>query len=259
MIKARAVVGACVLCALALGIVAVQSAAAATKGTTGFTCKEKKEPGGAGFSDAHCTSAVGTGAKYEHVAIAEGVKTEGRVTGGMARLHSVISGVNVELQATETVGEASGETKVSAGGEHFIEGTGKTTYFGVSVVKPAEKACAVEGEKVVTKELRGSSKETGMEGKLEPAAGETFAEFNIKGCTGSKALEALNGVYAVSGSIRCSGEGSTVTCTAAAVTGQGTLKLRGQIAGVDVSTTATGRKNSTEPWTPLAVTTVETP
>lgn len=261
MFRGKAAVGVCVLCAFALSAVVAQSAAGAIKGTTGFTCKEKKEAGGAGFSDAHCKTAVGTGAKFEHVGIPEGVTTEGRVTntltGGAtepAFLHSVQSGVELELKATETVGEALGSNKVNAEGEHFAEGTGKTTYSGVTVVKPAGKGCVVKGGEIVTKELRGTSLGQGMEGKLTPASEETFATFTIEGCT----IAALNGVYEVKGSINCSGQGSTVICDRTATTAQKTLKLRGQTAGVSVTTTATGRKNSTEPFTPLGVTTVET-
>jgi hypothetical protein len=261
MFKARAVIGVCVVCALAVGVVSVQGAAAAIKGTTGFTCKERKEAGGAGFSDAHCKEAVETGAKFEHVAIAQNQATEGRVTntstGGElvpARLKSVIAGVEVELQANKTVGEATGENKLS-GEEHFSEGTGKTTYSEVSVTKPAGKGCKVKGTEFSTNLLKGTSLGTGMEGKLEPAEGTKFGEFTIEGCS----IAALNGLYEITGSIKCPGVGSTVLCTHAATTAQGTLKMRGQKAGVEVSTTATARANSTEPFTPLAVTTVETP
>ncbi len=254
MIKGRAAVGVCAVCALVVSMAVVQSAVAATNGTTGFTCKESKV-GGAGFSDAHCTAAVGTGAKFEHVAFAENVTTEGRVTGGIAKLHSVISGVEVELQATATEGIANGMNTKAANGEHFAQGTGATTYSGVTVTKPEGKGCKVSGGEIKTKELKGTSAGQGMAGKLEPAAGGLFAEFNIEGCS----IAALNGKYEVKGSIVCSGEGSTVICTRAATTAQGTLTLRGQKAGIEVSTTATARANSSEPYTPLAVTTIATP
>lgn len=252
------------LCALAFSAFAAQSAAAATNGTTGFTCKEKKEPGGAGFSGAHCRAAdaVASGAKYEHVAIAQNQVTEGRVTntatGGettAARLRSTLAGVEVELQATGTLGEATGTNKLAANGEHFIEGTGQTTYSGVTVTRPAGKGCKMKGGELKTKLLRGTSAGQGMEGKLEPAEGETFAEFTIEGCS----IAALNNVYKLTGNIKCPGDGATVLCTHAATTAQGTLKWSGQKAGVEVTTTATGRANSTEAFTPLAVTTIETP
>lgn len=260
----RGAIGICLLCALVFSAFAAQGAGAVTLGTTGFTCKEKKEPGGAGFSGPHCTAAdvVKTGAKYEHVAIAQNQVTEGRVTntttGGetqVARLKSTIAGVEVELQATGTLGEATGTNKLAANGEHFIEGTGQTSYSGVSVTKPAGKGCKVKAGEFKTKLLKGTSAGQGMEGKLEPAEGTTFGEFEIEGCS----IAAINGVYQITGSIKCPGDGATVLCTHAATTAQGTLKMRGQKAGVEVTTTATGRANSTEAFTPLAVTTVETP
>lgn len=254
-------IGVCLLCAVAVGAVAAQGAAGAIKGTTGFTCKEKKEAGGVGFSDAHCEKAVGSGAAFEHVAIPQNQVTEGRVTNTntagetvVAKLKSSIAGVEVELQAKKAVGEASGANKLS-GEEHFSEGTGKTTFTEVSVTKPAGKGCTVKGTEFTTNLLRGTSLGTGMEGKLEPAEGTKFAEFNVEGCS----IAAVNGLYEVTGSIKCSGVGAMVLCTHAATTAQGTLKMRGQKAGVEVTTTATGRANSSESFTPLAVTTVETP
>jgi hypothetical protein len=264
MNRPRAAVGLCLLCAVAIAALGVQTALGATNGTTGFTCKEKKEPGGAGFSGPHCTAAdvVGTGAKYEHVAIPEGTTTEGRVTNTTtegktvpAKLRGSVSGVEVELQATGSLGLATGTNKKAGGGEHFIEGVGSTTYTGVTVTKPAGKGCKVKGGELATKELRGTSAGQGMEGKLEPASGTEFASVTIEGCS----IAGLNNTFPITGSIKCPGDGATVLCTHAAVTAQNTLKFAGQKAGIEVTTTATGRANSSEAFTPLAVTTVETP
>jgi hypothetical protein len=234
MIRVKAMIGVCAICALAISSVVVQSAAGAS--TTGFTCKEKKEPGGAGFSGPHCASAeaVGTGAKFEHVAIAEKLITEGHVTGGVAKLKSVQSGVTLELQAIKSEATATGMNNKS-GSEHFIEGTGVTTYSGVTVTSPAGKGCSVKGGAVVTNKLFGTSKGLAMEGILTPASGETFAEFTIEGCS----IAALNHIYTVKGSVRCGNDGATITCTHASTTEQGTLTLSGQKAGVEVSTTVT--------------------
>ncbi len=261
MTRVKAVIGVCVLCAIAFSAVAVQSAAGAIKGTTGFTCKEKKEPGGAGFADAHCKEAVASGAKFEHVAIAENVVTEGRVTntktGGetiAVHLLTTIAGVQLELQATGTEGLATGANKKNAEGEHFIEGTGTTTYTGVTVTKPAGKGCKVPEGKLTTNKLKGTSLGQGMEGKLEPAEGTTFMTVPIEGCI----IEALNNKYTLSGTIKCPNEGATIVCSHAPTTAQGTLKLNSVKAGVDVLTTATARANSFEPYTPVAPTTIET-
>jgi hypothetical protein len=70
----KSIVGLGLLCALMFSAFAAQSAIAA-KGTTGFTCK----PGtpSVGFSDEHCdTAAVSPAAKFEHVDIAPGTKTD---------------------------------------------------------------------------------------------------------------------------------------------------------------------------------------
>jgi hypothetical protein len=74
----RAILSLCMICALASSAFLVAGAAAATKGTTAFTCKKMAVEGGAGFSREHCKveDAVGTSAKYEHLAIAESAKTE---------------------------------------------------------------------------------------------------------------------------------------------------------------------------------------
>lgn len=260
MIRQKTLIGVCMICALFVSAVAAQSASAV--GTTGFTCKEKKEPGGAGFSDAHCKSEVSSGAKFEHVAIPEGTETEGRVSNEktasettastIAVLTSSISGVQVELQATSTLGEANGTNKKTAGGEMFIEGTGKTTYTGVTVIKPAGKSCVVKGGTIVSNLLRGTSLGQGMEGKLEPATGETFLVVTIEKCT----TEALNNTYPVTGSIRCPNIGATIFCEETAVTAQGTLKFGGNKAGVGVATTATARAKSTEAFTPVSATTI---
>lgn len=256
--RIKAVIGLWVICALALGVLGAQGASAAIVGTTGFTCKATGG-GGAGFSDAHCKTAVASGAKFEHVAIPPEVKTEGRVTNQKtasettastpARLLTSIAGVVVELQANATEGLASGTNKKNAGGEHLIEGFGATTYTEVTVTKPAGKGCKVPEGKLTTNELRGTS--TGMEGKLEPATGTEFMSVTIEGCP------VINGKYPITGSIQCPNSGVTIICTHAATTTLGTLKFGGQKAGVEVATTATARANSTQEYTPVAATTIE--
>lgn len=264
MITRKFVVGLCALCSLSLSVIAVQGAGAAIKGTTMFTCK--KTAGETGFSKEHCndSDAVGTGAKYQHVSVAQGTSTEVTVSNAAtnaetngpthAHMHVVITGIEVEIEARSTLGVGFAENKVDAAtGDHFIHGTGSTTYKEVAVVKPA--GCSVESGEIVTKELTGTSLGQGMAGKLQPASGTTFAEFNIVGPT---CPEAVKGNYKVTGSITCSGDGSTVVCTRAGTTEQGTLKVRNVKAGVDVKTTAKGREKGVGEYTPLSVTTVQT-
>jgi hypothetical protein len=260
MRRIRAVIGLCVVCALAIGAVGAPGATAAIKGTTGFTCKPATV-GGAGFSDAHCKTAVASGAKFEHVAIPENVKTEGRVTNEKtasettastpAKLLTVIAGVVVELNANKTEGLATGINTKNGSGEHVIEGFGATTYSEVTVTKPAGKGCKVAGGKITTKELRGIS--TGMEGKLEPAVGTEFMTVSIEGCT----IAALNNNYPITGTVQCPNSGATIICTHAGTTTLGTLKFGGQKAGVEVATTATARAGSSQEYTPVSATTIE--
>jgi hypothetical protein len=259
MMRIKAVIGVCVACALAIGVVGAQGATAAIKGTTGFTCKATAA-GGAGFSDAHCKTAVASGAKFAHVAIPLNLKTEGRVTNektasettasSPARLLTTIAGVVIELVANKTEGLATG-MNIEKAGEHLIEGFGTTTYSEVTMTKPAGKGCKVPGGKLTTEELRGIS--TGMEGKLEPAVGTTFMTVTIEGCS----VAGLNGKYQITGSVQCPNTGATIICTDAATTALGTLKFGGQKAGVEVATTATARAKSTEEFTPVSATTIE--
>lgn len=244
----RAIVGLCMLCALVFSALAAQTAAAASNGTTAFTCKEKVVPGGAGFSKEHCTpaDAVASGAKFEHVEIAEETTTE--ITGGnnltegetqIGLLRSTQAGVEEELQAKVVEKKPGTEAwmknrKDPVTGEHYIEGEGFLTYTEVEVTKPAGKGCKVfeEGatnEKMVTtQKLRATTKGQEMGIKFEPASGTLFAKFTISGCS----VAALNGTYETTGSLVAEVNGATISTTEANITTQGNLKLRGQKAGL---------------------------
>jgi hypothetical protein len=112
----------------------------------------------------------------------------------------------------------------------------------------------VAGGTLTSNKLRGTNLGQGMAGKLEPVEGTTFLTVPIEGCS----VPSLNNKFLVTGSISCPGTGATLECTHAATTALNTLKFGGQKAGIEVTTTATGRANSTQSYTPLAVTTVET-
>lgn len=260
------------LCALAFSAFAAQSAAAATKGTTAFTCKEVAT--GAQFSDAHCKTAKAGGSGFAHVAIAQGTTTKitgtNETTGGAkqtALLRSTQSGVEEELQAKVVEGSGSLINTIDESGEHHVHATGTITYKEVSVTKPAGKGCEVyeDTEKaeegalgvVKTKEITGTSTGQGDRILIKPAVGEVFATFIITNCS----LAALNGTYEVKGQLTATTEGATLVATEGDVTTQNTLKLRGQKAGLDGILTIKG-KDETIPdtvYTPISVTTVETP
>jgi hypothetical protein len=270
----RAILGILTLCALVVGAIGGQSAAAATKGTTGFTCVK-----GAGtLKGEHCLTTGSASATFGHVAILENTSTEGITTNANtaaettaaapAILKVTIAGTPLELKATGASGTGVGENKKAASGEHYGAGTGFTTYTGVTVVKPAEKGCdvyednaGVEGTKgtIKTNELKGTTEGQGDFGKLEPASGTTFAAFFLT-CTNPEIPEALKGTWTVTGSVKCPITGATVVCNHEEVTTQNTLKAKGSKAGVSVSTTASARvKGSGEAFKPLSGTTVETP
>ncbi len=272
--KRRATIGLCMLCALAFSAFAAQSASAVFSGTTAFTCKEKPEPGGAGFSKAHCKEAdkVASGAKYEHVPIANDTTTDLRGSNaGTAgeeavptTLRSTNSGVELELKATTVSGTGSMHNHLT-GEEHIATGTGVITYSGVTVTKPAGKGCKVFTDKlpgkekgtegvVDTRELKASTAGQGMGLKFEPAEGTVFASFIIEGCS----VSAFNKTYEVTGSVVSSSiDGATVNFTETQTTGQETLKLGGQKAGIEGTLTleATDTEIPGDVYRPLSATT----
>jgi hypothetical protein len=265
----RSVVGLCLLCALGISAIAA-SGAAASNGTTAVTCKEKKEPGGKGFSRAHCSAAdaVTEGAKYEHVAIAEetatkvkatNANTSGETTGSTTvKLQSTQSGTPLELQATGWEGTGSMfNTKDPETGEHYVQEEGTVTFTGVTVTKPAGKGCEVEGGSIKTNQLSVTSQEQGMALKFVPKFAEPFASFNMKGCS----TGALNGLYEIKGSLLGHPDGAVVTFVHSEVTAQGTLSMRGQKCGLEGTVTISGKDEAAgdASFTALSITTVETP
>jgi hypothetical protein len=201
----RAIVGLCLLCALLVSAFAAQGASAATTGTTGTA------PAGTGYN--------------------------GNITGsgGETLLHSVISGIEVELKSTELAGSGTMESMLAGTGEHTSNGTGTIEYKGVTVVKPAGKGCAVKTGQVTTEKLKATTAGQGMGLKFEPNGATPFAKFEVEGCGPTEALKALNGVYEVTGSVigePTEGTNETVF-TRLGTTNQGTLKLRGQKAGIN--------------------------
>jgi hypothetical protein len=233
-------------------------------GTTAFTCKKKESPGGAGFSKSHCKAedAVEAEAAYEQVPIAEETKTEvtgtNKDTAGenqITKLKSTISGVALELQASEVVGTGWMENFTNTLGEHFVHGEGVIHYSGVKVTAPAGKGCKVKGEELTTNVLRGYSAGQGMAGRVEPAEGEAFLTLTIEGCS----VAGLNNSYEVKGSVTCPIDGATITCTEKATTEQNTIKMAGQKVGIEGGSTGSGRAEGESTFTPLSEATVETP
>jgi hypothetical protein len=159
-----------------------------------------------------------------------------------------VSGVAIELQATELVSDGVMENKTNAGGAMYAHGVGDATFRNVLVTAPAGKGCKVRGffetdsqetqEKVVqTEELTGTTEGLTNEVKFQPAvAGSPLASFEIFNC----AVAALNHTYMLTGSVKGQTSGATVNFTHANTTAQGTLFLFGQKAGIEGSVTFRG-------------------
>ncbi len=270
----KAVVGLCLLCALAFSAVAAQSAMA-SKGTTAFTCK--KTGAGGTFAKAHCKPGEAAG-EFSHVAVTQDTTTE--ITGTNANtnaetngpeptiLKTVVSGVEVEIKSTIVSGSGSMTNKIEKAGEgvtgeHFIHGTGKIKYAGASMLKPAK--CSLEKTEYETKELTATTTAQGDTLKFQPKEGTVFIEFTV---VGAECPAGLKGNYPVSGSVAGTPEGATTTFIhgskepATGTTGQGTLKVRNvNVAGVEGKLTISGRDPTLGEvtYTPLSATTVETP
>lgn len=269
MNQRRAVIGLCMLCALFVSAITAEGASA--KGTTAYTCREKTVPGGEGFSKAHCkrADAVATGAKYEHVAIANGTTTEVSVTNAKTTsetsgaepffLAGTIGGIPVELKAT-TVSGTGTMSNSEVGGEMLATGTGAIVFSGVTILKPAGQGCVVKGSTLTTKQLKSTSagqpspeeeSNAQMFRRTEPNEGTIFAEIPIEKCT----TTTLNNTFNVTGSVKGRPDGATTVFTTADTSEQATLKLAGQTATLHGKITFSGKKSTDTAFTPLSVTT----
>ena len=246
----RAVIGICMVCALAFSAVAAQGASAATTGTTAFTCFKLPSPGTAGFKDAHCKEAVTKEAAYVHRAFTgktsitltnaeTGPETKTAVP---TKLKSVSSGFELELESPEVTGEGTMEN-LTSGTEpnilHFVKGFGFIHYKKAVVTKPSGKGCLVKGGEVVTNELKAETVGEAGGLKFAPASGEEFATFTVEGCS----VLALNRAYKVTGTVVGTPEGATTVFTHLGTTEQGTLFLGGatsQKAGIEGKVTIKG-------------------
>jgi hypothetical protein len=271
----KSLLGLCMLCALMVSAVAAQSAMAVS-GTTGFTCVNDEVNGT--LSGPHCKDSGGTG-KYKHVEIEQDKTTEIKISnatteGGTSNqlFAETIAGVPLELKATGLNGTGTQTNTLDiATGEHYIHGTALLEYTGVTVVKPEGKGCKVFTDDPVTKAK-------GVEGKIDahldfttlgqghsikftPAAGTNgapFAGFYVE-CSPVK-VPAIEGTFAVEGSVTCVPNRGTIKCNHNEVTTANTLKGKGVKAGYEGEVTVTGRvKESGAEYTPLSVTTVTTP
>ncbi|HVQ58664.1 MAG TPA: hypothetical protein VMS60_07125 [Solirubrobacterales bacterium] len=269
----KAIVGLCLLCALLLSAIAVQSASA-IKGTTAVTCKKGGgDTGGATFNEAHCKPSSPSG-EWGHYKIAENTTTEltGNNNGEPEKLKATIGGVAVTFTAAGAEGTGWIENKVDEDGEHYAHGRGTVVFTGITVA-PFTKCFVYEdtaggavGTKGVikTQELTATTKGQGDSLKLTPASGEVFKRFWIldQNKNGAGGECTIPGTYVCSGSVIGVPDGATGKTTHLGVTTQNTLKLgTGEPtikAGIEGSVTLEGRANAGDTYKPVSVTTYET-
>lgn len=263
----RTMIGLCLLCALAVSALAAQGAAA-SNGTTAFTCKAVTgSPGTTGFKDAHCKEPEsGTNVKFEHFAVAEGTTTEISGTNGKTSsntaapttvvMHNVQGGIEYEIQAQSVSGIGSFTNGKSETGEHYIHGTLKVTLEEVVVTKPS--GCSIESGTIVSKELTATTLGQGDQVKFQPKEGTLFTEYNV---VGASCPEAIKGNYKTSGSVLCPLEGATVSCSRTGTTEQGTFKERNVKTGIEGKLTLSAKDSvaGDKEFTPVSGTTISTP
>jgi hypothetical protein len=265
----KAVFGLCVITALVLSAFAAQSASAAVKGTTAFTCVQ-----GAGTKTLwgeHCLASNPGGTakqEYGHVAIAQDTETEAECTNKTTEgassnpvFESEISGLLLKLTATEvTCVEGKLLNKLTAGGEHFIDFTGKLHYLNITTNQAGCVVTNLLGPEnvatVLTTPITATTEGTGDKVKIRPVTGTQLAKFKLTGCTSG----VLNKTYEISGSVRMKTNGATLETTEAETTAEGALKIAGIEMGLEGKLTIKGKDPSIacDAFKPISETTVET-
>lgn len=246
MIGRRAVIGASILCALAVSAFTAVSASAAPSGTRSFTCAKVGVPGT--FKDAHCLQEEVTDPGYTHVPYTKKTAAvfpnsnvaQSTTASQPAILKSTVAGVKTAIECT-TVGGSGTIENVASGEESWVSGTATVEYSGCTVTEPAGKGCVVKGGKFITNELTATTKGQGMGISIAPTTGTTISEITIEKCS----IGALNSTFAVTGSIPFPISGPTLIVTDEFVTAANTLKFGGQKAGLDGAVTVTAGANGT--------------
>jgi hypothetical protein len=241
----RAMFGLLTLSAIAIGALMAPGASA----QTAHECAAAGGSG-AGFKDAHCKEATASGASFKHVLLPSSFNTitlTNATTAGARstlKLKSVQSGVTLELQAAEVEGNGTLRNRTE-GATTWAEGFIHLILRKVTVTAPAGKGCSVAGvpvtflEKAATGVIHTTELQVENFGalgqvRLEPFnVAEPFAEFDVSGCS----VAALNHRYALSGWVRGTPSGATTEFTHEGTTGQGSLFLFGQKAGLEGSLT----------------------
>jgi hypothetical protein len=268
------------LSALLVSAFAAQSASAAVKGTTAFTCTSTAVV--KDFKAAHCKESDKGGTAFGDTAITEtthfklsntGVGPETKSTSTHI-FQTTVAGAPIKLTSPEMECNGTLHNKVEGPAEgiekeHWIHGTKITCTF--KKVKEDLLNCTVTGliepgkgvkEEVTTNLLTATTTGKGDSIVLQPEPGIPFTEFTLTDSGDGKCVVAPVTIK-VFGSFTCKPNGATITCSHEEITAQKTFRIgnavSGPFAGYEGEVTVTGGKEpKTEPTNPISVTTVET-
>ncbi|HUB98606.1 MAG TPA: hypothetical protein VMS11_02160 [Solirubrobacterales bacterium] len=260
------------LCALSFSAIAAQSAAAATNGTTAYTCTSDAKT--KDFKTEHCVPGE-TGTAFGHVEVPPGEITEAKLSNAKTdstttkptnfSLHSTIGGAKFTITATGVNAEGLLENNQLGSGEHFTEAaTASIELTGVTTSNPN---CAVEGLPgglgvIKTKVVGLNTKEHGMGIRLFAAVAGLIAEFRVVKSGAMVCAQA--GTYPVVGTATGIPNGATIKFDETETTNSGALHIgneAGPVVGLNGLITVTAKKKGADDATtkPISPTTVATP
>ena len=179
MSRAKTIIGAMAVCALALAAFGASSAFATPPGLTAVACEEAEPKAGA-YEDAHCQEEAEPGkGEYETAAVENG--TEITSIGENPRLTATIglAKIAIECEASHSAGEVTNvveEEEMRAHGTNIVvEYTGNCH---ARLESHPEESCPIEGGSITTEPLTALS---GPEHKvtIKPEGGELFTQFTI--------------------------------------------------------------------------------
>lgn len=258
----KGTVGLALICALVFCALAAQGASAAEgKNTTAFECV--KGGGSKDFSDAHCDNNVGAGkGEYGHVVLPkekvaltisnEKTKNETKEAASTV-LKGTIFGLKSEIVCKTVSGTGSLTNEEPSAGAHRVKGTVEAKFSSCTAVKPA-LGCKVKEPITVASSVEGveglgaGKNEMGLEFK---PTGEHFATVTLEGCLAAGTYN-TDGTAIATGTPSNTAKWSGATSVFTAAMTKETLKLAGNAAEVESTTTVTRTSNGN----PVALTTV---
>ncbi|HEX7245626.1 MAG TPA: S53 family peptidase [Solirubrobacterales bacterium] len=196
--------------------------------------------GGGKYASGKCAS-EGAPNEWEILALKEAEKTTITAKGNPISFATIQSGISTPFTCETEVASPSLENP--SGGGNGV-GSGEVKYKGCKAEGSwGEKGCKVSNTASPLTRLELILVEGKTQVKLTPKTGESFATFTVSGCSGSKALEALNGAWSLTGSAYgiYSNSLSKIELSAATTAG---LKINNQnataVGSIGLETTAGG-------------------